>query len=85
MEWVEPEGVGGACSPALGQSVVAEVEDELMKRVRLLPLFLLLLFFHFGLRLLDTGEGGRLSRWASDGTIKFIDLEIKSDDLQQEG
>lgn len=44
---------GVVCSPALSQSVVAEVENELVKRVRLLSDLLLLLFLHFGLRFLD--------------------------------
>lgn len=36
-------------SPALSQSVVAEMQNELVQRVRLLPLLLLFLFLHFGL------------------------------------
>lgn len=41
------------CLPALGQSVVAEMQNELVKRVRLFPDLLLFLFLHFGLRFLD--------------------------------
>lgn len=40
-------------SPALSQSVVAEMQNELVKRVWLLSDLLLFLFLHFGLRFLD--------------------------------
>ncbi len=39
--------------PALSQSIVAEMQNELMKRIWLLSLLLLLLFLHFGRRFLD--------------------------------
>lgn len=41
--------------PAFGQSIVAEVQNELVKRVWLLSDLLLFLFLHFGLRFLDNG------------------------------
>jgi len=40
-------------SPALSQSVVAEMQDELVKRVWLLSDLLLFLLLQFGLRFLD--------------------------------
>lgn len=39
--------------PAFSQSVVAEMQNELVKRVRLLSLLLLFLFLHFVLCFLD--------------------------------
>lgn len=48
-----------ARSPALRQSVVAEMQDELVQRVRLLPLLLFLLFLHFGLSFLEGGTRQR--------------------------
>lgn len=39
--------------PAFCQSVVAEMQNELVKRVRLLSHLLLFLFLHFGLRFLE--------------------------------
>lgn len=39
--------------PALCQRVVAEMQNELVKRIRLLSDLLLLLLLHLGLRLLD--------------------------------
>lgn len=41
------------CLPALSQSVVAEMQNELVKRVRLLSHLLLLLFLHCGLSFLE--------------------------------
>lgn len=50
-------------SPAFSQSVVAEMQNELMKRVRLLSDFLLLFLLHFGLGFLRKhGNGSVLER-----------------------
>lgn len=46
--------------PALSQSVVAEMQNELMKRVRLLSDLLLLLLLDFGLGLLRKRGNGSI-------------------------
>lgn len=53
--WHQVARCATAClhSPALGQSVVAEMQNELVKWVGLFSDLLLFLFLHFGLRFLD--------------------------------
>lgn len=46
--------------PAFSQSVVAEMQNELMKRVRLLSDLLLLFLLHFGLGFLWKHENGSI-------------------------
>ena len=51
-------------SPALSQSVVAEMQNELVKRIWLLSDLLLFLFLHFGLRFLDKPMRVKYWSWA---------------------
>lgn len=53
-------------SPAFSQSVVAEMQNELMKRVRLLSDFLLLLLLHFGLGFLWNHRNGSILEHRGD-------------------